>query len=398
MMWFVFVLALSVALAITLRPLFTTSVQTSEARDSELAVYRNQLKELEGDLSNGLITSTEAEAARIEIQRKLLSVSSVRATTDLQGTLARRAGFVAVVAVPILAFALYANVGSPYLAAPPQGLPAAQDAPAATPQAPLADVDTMVSRLAERLKQNPADLKGWKMLGWSYTHTDRPAEAAEAYRQAIKLSPDEAGLHALLAETLVQASAGKVTPDADAALQKALSLDPKESRAAYLSGLSLEQHGRSNEAFAAWNKLLNSSAVNADWVPELKRSLATLAQKLGKDPAPYADAAVSPQPDNPHAAPVPKAGPSDADVAAASGMSEQARAEMINGMVAGLVDKLSRNPKDLDGWLMLARSRVVLGDMNAARTAIGRAQEVFAGDSAAQTRIQQAAHDMGLTP
>lgn len=398
MLWLIFVLALSVALAITLRPLFTAGVRTSEARDSELAVYRNQLKELEGDLANNLITPTEAEAARLEIQRKLLSVSTVRAASDAQGTLARRAGFVAVVVVPILSFALYANVGSPYLQAPAPGAPTPQPADANAQQTPLADVDTMVSRLAERLKQNPSDLKGWKMLGWSYAHTDRPKEAADAYRHAVTLSPDDAGLQALLAEAIVQSSEGKVTPEADAVIQKALTLDPKEPRAAYLAGLSLEQHGRQNEAFASWNKLLNSSEVSADWVPELKRSLASLAQKLGKDPAPYADAAVSPQPDNPHIASGPIAGPSDADVAAASGMSEQARAEMINGMVAGLVDKLSRNPKDLDGWLMLARSRVVLGDMNAARTAIGRAQEVFAGHTEAQTRIQQAARDMGLAP
>ncbi|MEQ1754392.1 MAG: c-type cytochrome biogenesis protein CcmI [Micropepsaceae bacterium] len=398
MLWFLFILALSVALAITLRPLFLASVRTSEARDSELAVYRSQLKELEGDLVRGLITVTDAESARIEIQRKLLSVSSVRTSTDAQGALARRAGFVVVVATPILAFALYSNVGSPHLTGSTPATSSPQDGAQGTSQAPLADVDTMVQRLADRLKQNPSDLKGWKMLGWSYSHTDRATDAADAYRHAISLAPDDASLHALLAETLVQAAGGRVTVESDRAVKDAIALDSTEPRALYLSGLALEQQGHPQDAFKTWDKLLNSSAVNAEWVPELKKSLAALAQKLGKDAAPYVDSTANTDPAIPLVAAGPVSGPSDRDVSAASTMSPEARAEMINGMVSSLVEKLRRNPKDLDGWLMLARSRMVLGDANAARTAVARAQEVFAGDPSAQTRIVQATKDMGLNP
>jgi cytochrome c-type biogenesis protein CcmH len=79
-------------------------------------------------------------------------------------------------------------------------------------------------------------------------------------------------------------------------------------------------------------------------------------------------------------------------------MSPESRNQMVSGMVERLVEKLSQNPKNLDGWLMLARSRMVLGDTNAARTAIDKAREVFAGDAAAQSRISAYMKDIGLNP
>jgi cytochrome c-type biogenesis protein CcmH len=79
-------------------------------------------------------------------------------------------------------------------------------------------------------------------------------------------------------------------------------------------------------------------------------------------------------------------------------MSPESRNQMVSGMVDRLVDKLRENPKNLEGWLMLARSRMVLGDTNAARTAIDKAREIFAGDAAAQSRIAAYMKDIGLNP
>jgi cytochrome c-type biogenesis protein CcmH len=262
----------------------------------------------------------------------------------------------------------------------------------------------MVQRLAERMKQNPGDLKGWKMLGWSYSHIERPADAVDAYRHAVDLAPTEPELHAQYAEALVQAAQGKVTDDAHKAITETLAINPNEPRARYLAGLWQEQQGKNQDAFEAWNKLLKSSDINADWVPELKARLEKLAVKLGKDPAPYRTtqpAAALPSfgdasggMPSPHA----PAGPTPDDVAAANAMSPESRNQMVSGMVERLVEKLSQNPKNLDGWLMLARSRMVLGDTNAARTAIDKAREVFAGDAAAQSRISAYMKDIGLNP
>lgn len=67
-------------------------------------------------------------------------------------------------------------------------------------------------------------------------------------------------------------------------------------------------------------------------------------------------------------------GPSEEDVAAAQAMSEQDRQTMIEGMVAGLAADLEENPDNPQGWTMLARSYRVLGRMEEALEAIGRAR------------------------
>jgi len=70
------------------------------------------------------------------------------------------------------------------------------DAPASVPAAgkPLPDVDTMIERLAARLESTPEDIKGWRMLGWSYFHTARYQQAASAYARAVELDPNSSEL------------------------------------------------------------------------------------------------------------------------------------------------------------------------------------------------------------
>jgi cytochrome c-type biogenesis protein CcmH/NrfG len=66
------------------------------------------------------------------------------------------------------------------------------EAPSAnTPSATLPDVDTMIAQLVARLEKEPNDVKGWKMLGWSYLNIGQPAEATKAYETALKLEPGD---------------------------------------------------------------------------------------------------------------------------------------------------------------------------------------------------------------
>lgn len=338
---------------------------------------------------------------------------SATSQSALQASSGRRLGMAGAILVPVLAVAIYTQLapsGTPSQApslADGLSLPPAEQPQGGTGQQEgLPDVDTMVERLAARLKDNPSDVKGWKMLGWSYTHLDRKKDAIEAYRHVVSIAPSDADAHARLAEALVGEAGDQVTPDARKEIDAALAIDGKEPRALYLTGLWQDQQGQSSTAFETWKQLLASSDLEADWVPALKQKLEALARKLGKDPAPYASASAPPPatmpsfggaglPGNPHAV---TGGPSPADVAAANAMSPESRTQMVNGMVEGLVEKLRQNPKILDGWLMLARSRMVLGDANAARTAIGRAREIFAGDSTALEQISAAERDIGLTP
>lgn len=72
----------------------------------------------------------------------------------------------------------------------------------------LPDVNTMIERLAARLEAAPADMNGWRMLGWSYLNTGRYDEAAVAYARALALDPGSAELKRLHEEAKAKAAGG----------------------------------------------------------------------------------------------------------------------------------------------------------------------------------------------
>jgi cytochrome c-type biogenesis protein CcmH len=70
----------------------------------------------------------------------------------------------------------------------------------------LPDVNTMIDRLAARLQTAPDDIKGWRMLGWSYFHTGRFEDAASAYARAVALDPNSAEVKLAYEEAKAKAS------------------------------------------------------------------------------------------------------------------------------------------------------------------------------------------------
>ena len=123
--------------------------------------------------------------------------------------------------------------------------------------------------------------------------------------------------------------------------------DPNESKARYFLGLADEQDGNREGAAARWRAMLQDAPAGAPWVGFVRSALG----RVTGEPVPPAE------------------GPSDADVAAASGMNDEQRADMIRGMVARLADRLHANGDDVDGWLRLVRAYVVLGDRDKAKGA-----------------------------
>jgi cytochrome c-type biogenesis protein CcmH len=68
----------------------------------------------------------------------------------------------------------------------------------------------------------------------------------------------------------------------------------------------------------------------------------------------------------------------------------------IRSMVDGLADRLESSPRDVEGWTLLMRSRVVLGEREVAATTFRKALEVFKDDRAASDKIRAAAIGLGL--
>lgn len=123
------------------------------------------------------------------------------------------------------------------------------------PQSNLASVDEMIARLEQRLAHSPGDVAGWRMLGWSYLHTDHPEKAVQGYRKAITLAPDDAGLRSSLAEALIAEAGGTITEEARVTIAQALARDSKDTLGRYLHGVGLQQAGERSGAMRAWQEL-----------------------------------------------------------------------------------------------------------------------------------------------
>ena len=274
-------------------------------------------------------------------------------------------------------------------------LAATGTAAAAAPAGAIADVDTMIARLEERLRRNPRDAEGFRMLGWSYVMTGKPGRAIEPYKRALALEPGRAAIHSGYGEALVAiAGNNTVTPEARAAFDKALAIDPTEPRARYFVALAMAANGQGKQALDALVALANAGPADAPWQAAVRREATKLGGKLDIDAA-----ALFKQP----AAAIPAAtaamGPpalDDATMRAAGQLPEGQRQAMVDDMVEGLARKLQANPGNADGWVMLLRSRMVLKQADKARDDLAAARKALAGDAAGRQKVEAAARDLAI--
>lgn len=337
----------------------------------DLAIYRDQLAEIDRDLARGEIGAEQAAAARTEVERRLLAIApdaETRESTEPRPVAHRLAGIILAISVPAAAVGVYLFLGTPGVPSQPFA-ERKTTVDAATQSAPA--MDQLAERLAARLAEAPDDRDGWILLARTYTEMQRFNEAARVYARAIENGFDEAEFHAARGESLTAAAGGTVVPEARQAFAAALERDPAEPRARYYAGLALVQDGRTREAMDVWAALLREAPVDAPWRPFIAAQVRRAASAMGEDPPPEA-AEVAPPLAPPQAA-AGAPGPSQADVEAAGEMSEADRAAFIRTMVGRLASRMEEQPDDLDGWLRLARAYGVLGEAERAKEALARA-------------------------
>jgi len=401
-----------------------------EEAAGDVAVYRDQLQEIERDLKDRRIDDAQAEIARIEIKRRILAANQP-SQPGMPGLSGRERSFAFVGSTGILVLGsvmLYAVTGSPELVAtgvtqrgtaalpplqpPLEGFASADRARASgdeepSPQAGLPTVEEMTQRLAARLARNPGDIEGWRTLGWSYLNIGRFTEAEEAYAKAIALDPGNTEFRGGRIEALVGAAGGTVTAEAKAGIAETLQRNPKDVRARYFDGLAREQEGDKAAALAEWTELLKEGSDNEhpgqSWASDLRNKVGALRRDMGLDGA-VADVprlTGAGRQTAQAALPAPRAaakGPSPQDVQAADAMPAGDRIAMIRSMVDGLASRLERSPRDADGWIRLIRSRIVLGESELARQALAHGLAVFADDAPEHDRIAAAAQQLGVGP
>ncbi|MER9998700.1 c-type cytochrome biogenesis protein CcmI [Mesorhizobium sp. M0051] len=368
------ILTLGASLAVLL-PLAASSKGASSSSDHDLEVYRDQLSELDRDAARGLIQPGEAAEARAEIARRILRLDNAatagKASVGRISVAARLVATAAVLAVPLVSWGLYSQLGSPDLPSQPLSERLAKN-PADS------SVDELVARAEAHLAANPSDGRGWDVLAPVYLRMQRFSDAAAAYRNAIRLDGDSAVRQAGLGEAIAGAAGGIVSADAQKAFEAALELDPANAKASFYLAMALAQEGRTKEAATAWRAMLGKLPPESPWRSAVEQALARSGS-----PAVASGGATN--------------GPDAGDIDAASSMSPADREAMISTMVARLDDKLRQNPRDPEGWMRLVRSYVVLGKADLARQALGRAIAVFGADSDEAKKFTAFAASLGLT-
>lgn len=366
--WIIVAILTAAVAAVLLYPLLRGARAGADDRAGEAAVYRDQLNELERDRQQGLITPDEADYARAEIARRLLAVSASAGDSTATPSQKRRrfAEIFVVLCLPAIGLGLYLETGSPEL--PAQPLQARLDHPGD-------DIGILIVRAEQHLAKNPDDGAGWDLLAPIYFRNQRLGDAEMAYRNAIRLNGASAERLNGLGETLVTVTDGVVTADARAVFEEALKIEPQNFRTRFYLALAMEQGGKVAEARAAFEAIDKDSPPQAPWLELVRQHVAA------NGGAPVA---------------APPGNPSEADIAAAQGMSGSDRQQMIEGMVASLAEKLREEPKNIEGWLRLVRSYAVLNQPQKAGAALKDALAVFPADSAEARQLLALSAELGV--
>jgi cytochrome c-type biogenesis protein CcmH len=380
LLWVAFALLTAAVLAAVVAPLARSErLDDAEpaAEAGTLAVYRHQLEEVEAEQARGTLEATEAEAARLEISRRLLA-SAARSETAVPAADPPRAqsqhatvALATALAVPALALALYLAHGSPGM----PSSPFAARTDAAFDQAALAK---LISRVEARLREHPDQGKGWEAVAPVYLKLGRFRDAANAYANAARLNGETVALLAGRAEAAIFASDGIVTEEARTAYEKILKLEPKQMEPRFWLAMAKEQDGRLGDALADYQALLAQAPADATFRAPLSKRIEELSERVAavKGGAP--------------------AGPSAADMAAAAKLAPEQRAQMITQMVEGLAQRLKANGRDLAGWLRLVNAYAVLDRKDDARAALTQARRNFADDTGALAELAKLAASLGI--
>jgi cytochrome c-type biogenesis protein CcmH len=359
------------ALLLVLRPLLREVEGLPSRARFDRAVYRDQLQELERDIARGLIGEPEARAARLEIERRLLTTGDA---TAVPVRTRRSPALAAAVGVLVLggATGLYLKLGAPGIPDTPYALRVKQ--PQAEPS--QADMARLVATLSERLRADPTNREGWQLLARSQATLGNWAGAADAFRKLIALGGGTADAYAGFGEMQVLAADGVVTPAAREAFAAAVRADPASVVPRFYLALADAQAGRGPAAIDAWMALAGETD-DTEIRTEIARRVAETAKSAG-----IAAPALPPVPTPAAPAASQAPGPGPAQVAAAAGMSEAQRDTMIRGMVAQLAARLEANPNDFDGWMRLGRAYAVLAEPDRAADAFVHAASLRTGDAA----------------
>lgn len=304
-LWAVALGLLLLALGGLLWPLLHESTSPAAVSDDGVGdherlrrLYRTQRDELEREHQRQALSAQDRAQAIDELERRLiedLDAVASRPVAMVDRPWQRRvpAALLSLL-LPLGVLALYLHVGDPGAAA------AVASGQTGTHADEGADVEAMVARLEERLRQRPDDLEGWVVLARSREVMEQFGAAVVAYRHAVDLAqrqqapgPIQGRLHADLADAMASAQGGALDEPVRAMLQAALSLDPDQPKALALAGTVALQHGDLDQARQHWQRLVGLLEPGSDMALRVQNDLDRLSGGALSSPASAASAAAS---------------------------------------------------------------------------------------------------------
>ena len=376
------VLVAGVTLAIT-RPLTRSAGPPVKAADADIAVYKDQLREVVADEARGSLAAREAEAASAEIARRLLRSTETNAKSPDggpggRGRFAKPIYVVTSIALPVASLALYLAYGAPGLPGQPLSERIATASDTMKP-------NDLVAKVEARLRDHPDDGTGWDVIAPVYYAMGRYADAAEAYGNALRLVGESPRRLQGFANARIRAEDGVIPQDAKKALERILVMAPDSKEPRIWLALAKEQDGHLTDAAADYRKLIAEAPADAPWRKVLEERLAGLTPGAGKGAADsngkQADGAT------------PSSTP---DAAAVSAMSPEERQAFIGRMVDGLAARLKADGTDAAGWLKLIRAYDVLGRRDDAIKALNDARTGLKNDKGGLASVEDLARQLGL--
>jgi cytochrome c-type biogenesis protein CcmH len=212
---------------------------------------------------------------RAELDARLLDdVAAPEAQIPAARPGGRRLALILVAVVPLFAAALYLAVGNP-----------ASLAPGSDPHAfDSQQLTTLVDRLAARMRENPDDAEGWRLLGRSYAALGRFPESLDAYAKAVERKPRDADLLADMADVLATTRSERLQGEPEKLVMRALEIDPQNLKALALAGTAAFERKDFNTAARYWQRMLPLVPPESEDARQIQANIAEAQSHLKSGP------------------------------------------------------------------------------------------------------------------
>ncbi len=265
-----------VALAFVLVPLLRARARNAPSRvEANLEILRGQRREIEADVAIGLLAPEAREEALAELVTRAQVDLQPAAAPDCAGGRPWIVAACTAVAIPALAFGIYAATGNPG-ASDDQAVAAL-----ANPKPDDAKIVAMVEGLAKKVKERPDDIQGWALLGRSMSALGRFQESADAYARLAKLVPNDAQVLADYADSLAMAQGRTLIGKPHELALKALEIEPGNPKALALAGTAALDSGDFDAAIKHWQKLASVLPPDSPDRAEIQSILGEIRTRAG---------------------------------------------------------------------------------------------------------------------